>query len=173
MEQSSIRQHSFDIQQALPETIRLCQCPSPGEISSSTEKSIPLENVSAYISTESDCTAEGSNIGCDTDSSFSGSECGTPEEAELGCLSDSPTPIGNDPGPLDSAQIMLRLFLQAARSGEKTMPEWDGLAEALRVYFAESWQKDSFTKEEAEKKKEFLFWNAVSEEKWRVTEKGY
>jgi len=101
------------------------------------------------------------------------SECGTPEEAELGCLSDSPTPIGNDPGPLDSAQIMLRLFLQAARSGEKTMPEWDGLAEALRVYFAESWQKDSFTKEEAEKKKEFLFWNAVSEEKWRVTEKGY
>jgi len=172
METSSIRQHSFDTQPALPVAIRLCQGPCRYEMSASTENSIPLKNVSAYISSGSDCTAQGSSIGCDTDSCYSVSECGTPQEIELVCLSDSPTPIGNDPGPIDSAQIMLRLFLQAARSGQEGLPEWDGLAEALRVYFAEGWQKDKFTKEEAERKKEFLFWNAVSEEKWRVTGDG-
>jgi len=173
MEYSSISQHSFDTQSAQMEGIRQCHAPSGAEISASTGNPITLKNVLTYNSTESDCTAEGSNLGCDSDSSCSMSECGTPQEAELTCLSDSPTPIGKDPGPLDPAQIMLRLFLQAACSGEPGLPEWDGLGEALRVYFAEGWQKDSYTKEEAERRKEFLFWNAVSEQKWRVTEKGY
>src|SRR5271170_7708688 len=159
MEKLSITQHSFDTQPALPEAIGLSQGPSRGEITASIENSISLKkHVSVYTSSESNCTAEGSNIGCDTDSLCSVSECGTPQEIELVCLSDSPTPIGKDPGPIDSAQIMLRLFLQAARSGQEGLPEWDGLAEALRVYFAEGWQKDKFTKEEAERKKEFLFW---------------
>lgn len=177
MEYSSIRQRLFDTQSAQMEEVRPCQAPSETESSSSAGNPIISENVSTYNSTESDCTTEGSNrccdINCDSDNSFSVSECGTPQEAELTCLSDSPTPIGNDPGPLDPAQIMLRLFLRAARSGDSDLPEWDGLGEALRVYFAEGWHKDSYSKEEAERRKEFLFWNAVSEEKWRVTENGY
>jgi hypothetical protein len=49
------------------------------------------------------------------------------------------------------------------------LPKWDGLAAALQVYFANSWQKDDYTLQQCEKSKEFLFWNAVAEEKWRRT----
>jgi len=155
------------------EGIRGCQAPIEARGSMAKRNPITSRNVPHCNSTESDCTAEGSNVDCDSDNSYSVSECGTPQEAELVSLSDSPTPIGNDPGPLDPAQIMLRLFLQAARSGEGGVPEWNGLGEALRVYFAEGWHKDNYTSEEAEKRKEFLFWNAVSEEKWRATERVY
>ena len=133
-----------------------------------------LNPLTGNISTESTSTAGESNAGCDSDSSCFSSECGTPQEPGLVCLSDSPTPIGKDPGPLDVDQVLLRLYLHRARSGDSTLPKWDGLADALRVYFAEGWHKDQHTKEEAKRHKEFLFWNAVGEEKWRVsTPEGY
>jgi hypothetical protein len=102
------------------------------------------------------------------------SRCGTPAN-ELhesdSCLSDSATPI-NDPikdiDALDADQLALRLYLHAALSGDETLPKWDGLANALRVYFKNSWHRDEYTLEECEKEKEFLFWNAVANEKWRL-----
>ena len=169
MELPTIRQTSFGSQSNDIERIRSSQSLDTGSIATSTQCSTVTSDDIAFISTDSDRTAEGSNIGCDSDSICSVFECGTPHESELVSLSESPTPIGKDPGPLDSDQIMLRIYLHAARSGEISLPEWDGLAEALRVYFAEGWHKDQYTLEEAEKQKEFLFWNAVGEEKWRAS----
>jgi len=73
-----------------------------------------------------------------------------------------------DDRSLDVDQLTLRLFIQDALSGEQDLPNWDGLAEALRVYFANSWHKDQYSLQHCEKEKEFLFWNAVADEKWRT-----
>lgn len=92
-------------------------------------------------------------------------------------LSESVTPVeDSDTGywkSLDSDQLTLRLYLQAAIRGDQKVPEWQGLANALRVYFGNSWHKDSFTLKYCEEKKEFLFWNAVADEKWRSSHRGY
>src|SRR5277367_1540388 len=98
------------------------------------------------------------------------SQCGTPRKDfidEAGSLSESPTPTGTDLSTLDPDQVTLRIYLYAARCGNTTVPAWDGLADALRVYFSQSWQKDTYTLQYCQQQKEFLFWNAVGEEKWR------
>jgi len=92
-------------------------------------------------------------------------------------LSESVTPV-DEPGTdywenLDPDQLRLRLFLEAALQGEETIPEWIDLAEALRIYFNNSWYQDRYTLEFCERNKEFLFWNAVADEKWRTTNRGY
>ena len=86
---------------------------------------------------------------------------------EEGGLSESPTPTGTDLSTLDPDQLTLRIYLHNARRGNTILPTWDGLAEALRVYFSQSWQKDTYTLQYCQQEKEFLFWNAVGEEKWR------
>jgi hypothetical protein len=86
---------------------------------------------------------------------------------EAGGLSESPTPTGTDLSTLDADQLRLRIYLHDARRGNTTLPVWDGLADALRVYFSQSWQKDNYTLQYCQQAKEFLFWNAVGEEKWR------
>jgi hypothetical protein len=92
-------------------------------------------------------------------------------------LSESVTPV-KEPGTddaqaLDPNQLTLRLHLETALQGVETTPNWEGLAEALRVYFENSWHQDSHTLEYCEKNKEFLFWNAVANEKWRTSDRGY
>ena len=92
-------------------------------------------------------------------------------------LSESVTPV-DEPGTdhwqsLDPDQLTLRLHLHDALQGKRTMPEWKGLAEALRVYFNNSWHQDCYSLEYCEQKKEFLFWNAVADEKWRASDRGY
>jgi len=92
-------------------------------------------------------------------------------------LSESVTPV-NTPGldhwqPLDPDQLALRLHLQAALQGKQTVPGWCGLAQALRAYFNSSWHQDSYTLKYCEENKEFLFWNAVADEKWRMLDRGY
>lgn len=123
---------------------------------------------SAYNSGESNC------------SPLSGSQ--TPVKAldpktKALALSESVTPV-DEPGTdywqsLDPDQLTLRLHLHAALQGEQTVPEWKGLAEALRVYFNNSWYQDAYTLKYCEQKKEFLFWNAVADEKWRTSDRGY
>jgi hypothetical protein len=105
-------------------------------------------------------------------SSMSGSETPVTGIAVESCLSESATPV-NDIDSLDPDQLTLRLHLYAALAGRRGVPRWDGLAEALRVYFSTSWQKDEYTLHQCESQKEFLFWNAVAEEKWRASAKGY
>ena len=85
-------------------------------------------------------------------------------------LSESATPsAADDIGSLDPDQLTLRLYIQAALSGTKCLPEWDGLSRALQVYFANSWQKDQYTLQHCEGQKEFLFWNAVGDSKWQAS----
>lgn len=103
---------------------------------------------------------------------LSGSETPITRTAVESCLSESATPI-NDINSLDSDQLTLRLHLYAALSGRRGVPRWDRLAEALRVYYSASWHKDEYTLRQCESQKEFLFWNAVAEEKWRASAKGY
>jgi hypothetical protein len=104
-------------------------------------------------------------------SALSGSETPIMRTAVESCLSESATPV-NDISSLDPDQLTLRLHLYAALSG-RSVPRWDGLAEALRVYFSTSWHKDEYSLRQCENQKEFLFWNAVAEEKWRASAKGY
>ena len=85
-------------------------------------------------------------------------------------VEDSDTDYGQS---LDTDQLTLRLYLQAALRGDPTVPKWQGLANALRVYFGNSWHQDSYTIEYCEEEKEFLFWNAVADEKWRSSDRGY
>ncbi|OLE50841.1 MAG: hypothetical protein AUG51_25965 [Acidobacteria bacterium 13_1_20CM_3_53_8] len=85
-------------------------------------------------------------------------------------MEDSDTGYGQS---LDTDQLTLRLYLQAALRGDPTVPEWQGLANALRVYFGNSWHQDDYTIEYCEEEKEFLFWNAVADEKWRSSDRGY
>lgn len=86
-------------------------------------------------------------------------------------LSDSSTPVNEDLASLDPDQITLRLYLHAAVTGNRaTLPKWPGLADALRIYFADSWHRDAYTVQECEKLKSDLFWVAVAEEKWRKSE---
>ena len=95
---------------------------------------------------------------------------GTPikcEETPL-CLSESPTPSAADENNFHSpGQLVLHLYFHAALSGTRSLPQWDGLARELQVYFANSWHKDHYTLEYCEEKKEFLFWNAVGDSKWQ------
>ena len=156
MESPSIKQTLVDSQSGQMQGIRGCNAPREAEAAASRRNPSTSRDVSPCNSTESDCTGQETNTCCDSHNSYSVSDCGTPQEAELVSLSNSPTPIGNDPGPLDPAQIMLRPFLQAARLGVNGLPQWDGLGESLRLYFAEGWRRDSYTKEETEKRKEFL-----------------
>jgi hypothetical protein len=92
-------------------------------------------------------------------------------------LSESATPV-NDPvaemAALDPNQLTLRLYCHSSLSGKKAMPRWDGLAEALRIYFRDSWQQDNYTIEFCEAHTEFLYSVAVADEKWRSqTQRGY
>ena len=88
-------------------------------------------------------------------------------------LSDCSTPVDDDEViALDPDQVRLRLHLIAAVEGETSMPNWAGLAEALRVYFTTSWHKDAYTLQECEQHRDFLFWNAVGNEKWRLHSSG-
>jgi hypothetical protein len=84
------------------------------------------------------------------------------------CLSESATPSAADENSFfDPDQLTLRLYIRAALSGTRSLPKWDGLAGALQVYFANSWQKDQYTLQDCEEKKHFLFWNAVGDSKWQ------
>jgi hypothetical protein len=104
-------------------------------------------------------------------SSVSGSA--TPVK-KSGALSESVTPVEDEsiPRTLDPDQLTLQLHLHAARNGNEKVPEWEGLPRALRTYFATSWQEDAFTEGHCEEHKDFLFWNAVADDKWRATKRG-
>jgi hypothetical protein len=162
--------------------------PAPME---ATELSLPRAWVPPKVQTNSTSSTDteissgesvfsvaSSGESCDTP--LSGSE--TPikksdlKEKTLG-LSESVTPV-MEPGTdhwqsLNPDQLALRLYLQAAIRGDQVVPDWKGLADALRVYFGSSWHKDSYTLDYCEEKKEFLFWNAVADEKWRTSDRGY
>jgi hypothetical protein len=116
-----------------------------------------------------------SNTSCnDSDSSLSESatpmrrQMGTPEQL---ALSDSVTPV-NDPAAemaaLDPDQLTLRLYLHSSLSGGRGLPDWTGLAKALRVYFRNSWQGDNYSLEYCEKHVKFLYSIAIADEKWRI-----
>jgi hypothetical protein len=155
-----------------PSSTRLAYSREEIDMSSQTLKERKYSDVS-ISSTPSDCSfgscvSSINSCHASTSSSFSGAE--TPVE-ELNqkfediSISESATPV-NDTFSLDPNQLTLRLHLHAAIDGQDNLPEWDGLADALRVYFATSWYKDAYTLQECEKKKSFLFWNAVANEKW-------
>ena len=143
--------------------------PSKIDMSLQPESSLALFPSCSSASSESSGTSVFSDISSQSESSCS-SVYGevTPHKAGGNplCLSESPTPVEDD-SSLDVDQLALRLFMQDALSGKQNLPNWDGLAEALRVYFANSWHKDQYTLKECEQEKEFLFWNAVGNEKWR------
>jgi hypothetical protein len=140
----------------------------------SNYSSIPTESGCSSISQAS--TSSGSSFS-DTStksscSSVSGSE--TPlAKPERIALSESATPTNdeNDVRFLDPDHLTLRLHLYAARQGNTTLPKWEGLGDALRKYFNESWHEDDYTPEEVEEHKSFLFWNAVAEDKWRTSQR--
>ena len=104
--------------------------------------------------------------------------------AREGALSESLTPVEGFPDylsghetpttavedkradiPMD--QVTLKLHLELALSGHCDLPDWQGLAQALREYFQLGWQQDAFSLEFCEKSKEFLFWNAVADLKMK------
>lgn len=101
-----------------------------------------------------------------TCSSVSGSATPVKKSA---ALSESVTPVedGSIPRTLDPDQLTLQLHLHAARNGNEEVPQWEGLPRALRTYFGTSWHEDSFTERYCEEHKNFLFWNAVADDKWR------
>jgi hypothetical protein len=114
-----------------------------------------------------------SSISIQTDSSASSvSGSSSPETKPLAALSESVTPVNSDGDKsfLSSDQLVLRLHLHSATQGNTELPEWEGLGAALQTYYHESWHKDDFSIEECEKYKEFLFWNAVADDKWRQVE---
>lgn len=142
--------------------------PSKIDVSLQPESSHALFPSCSSVSSES----SGISVFSDTSSqseSICSSVYGEVTPRKLGgnplCLSESPTPVEDD-SSLDVDQLTLRLYIRDALSGNRKLPNWDGLAEALRIYFANSWHKDHYTLKECEQKKEFLFWNAVGNEKW-------
>ena len=142
----------------------------PSEIDMSLQSRSPLTLFPSCSSTRSE--SSGASVFSDV-SSQSESSCSsvygeiTPCKAagQMLCLSESPTPV-EDNRSFDADELTLRLFIQDALSGREGLPKWDGLAESLRVYFANSWHKDEYTLQQCEKEKEFLFWNAVADGKW-------
>jgi hypothetical protein len=142
----------------------------PSEIDMSLQSGSLLTLFPSYSSTSSE--SSGASVFSDI-SNQSESSCSsvygeiTPRKTagQTLCLSESPTPV-EDNRSFDADQLTLRLFIQDALSGRGGLPKWDGLAEALRVYFANSWHKDGYTLQQCEKEKEFLFWNAVADGKW-------
>lgn len=133
-----------------------------------SQSGVPLALYPSYSSTSSEGSDASlfSSTGSQSESSCS-SQCGEGTPLKVDCLSESPTPTNDDTSSLDPDQLALRLHIHAALSGTEGLPKWDGLAGALQVYFANSWQKDEYTLQQCEKSKEFLFWNAVAEGKWR------
>jgi hypothetical protein len=92
-------------------------------------------------------------------------------------LSESATPV-NDPvaemAALDPNQLTLRLYIHSSLWGKKAIPRWDGLPDALRIYFRDSWRQDNYTLEFCEAHTEFLYSVAVADEKWRSQrQRGY
>jgi len=144
------------------QTLTIVQTPSQRDISELLRRTSTDSEGSTLSHLSSPCQSDGN---CS-----SVSQCGTPTKDSLeeeGGLSESPTPTGTDLSTLDPDQLTLRIYLHDARHGDTTVPAWDGLADALRVYFSQSWQKDTYPLRYCQQEKEFLFWNAVGEEKWR------
>jgi len=87
------------------------------------------------------------------------SDCDTPVEEFPSRLSGCATPAR---GGFDANQCILKLCIQAALRGDQSLPQWDGLAAALQVYFSQEWRKN-YALQQCENKKAFLFWNAVAD----------
>ena len=90
------------------------------------------------------------------------SDCDTPVEEFPSRLSECATPVEEARGGFDANQCILKLYIQAALTGDQRLPQWDGLAAALQVYFSHGWQK-KYTLQQCENRKAFLFWNAVAD----------